>query len=163
MDTALITGMFNVGYSVAREPTKDVFTKKDSDFKDVLSKKMECKNDKDVKETEINKKDVKDLEDSDTDNKNSVESKNEEVNEKEVNKKEKKEDKKVTDDEKNRIDKINGLIERRLESVENIVDKLENVKLTNEGLERIQDELKNGLLQSVYEVGPQIVETEEIT
>ena len=47
MDAALITGMFNVGFNnIAREPAKDVFTKKDSSFDDVLSKSMEKENNK---------------------------------------------------------------------------------------------------------------------
>lgn len=163
MDAALITRMFNVGYSVKSEPPKDVLVKKDSDFKDVLSKNM-----KDVK-NEDNKvnKDVK------KENSDDIKTEeNEIVDEKDVKRKDKKDnkkdDKKVTDSEENKTEKINGLIEQRLENVESIQD----VDIKIEEVEKIDLEIKDvelkenentGLGENIDEVGPQSVETEKIT
>ena len=146
MEAALITGMFNVGFNFTREPTKDVFTTTDNDFKDVLSKKMESERNKDV-----NKNDVKKLD---------VEEEKVDVKKKDKNKKD---DKKVTDDNEDKTEKINGLIEKKLENVEENADKLKELELIGEDVINIQDELKNGLMQNVDEVGPQSVETEKIT
>ena len=72
-------------------------------------------------------------------------------------------------------DKINGLVERILENVNNAdidninledVKKLaevENIGLSNEELLKLQEVLEEKMLQNVVEVGPQNVETEKIT
>ena len=158
MDAALVTGMFNVGFSIAREPAKDVFTKKDNDFKDVLSKSMESEKKEDVKSTDVDKKETEKIETKD----------DKDVEKTDVKKKDKKDEKKITDDSDDKTEKINGLIEKRLEDVENIkdlaeiTDKLENIELISEDLTKIKDELKNGLVEMIDEVGPQSVETETI-
>ena len=159
MDAALITRMFNVGYSVKSEPPKDVLVKKDSDFKDVLSKNM-----KDVK-SEDNKA-SKDVKKEGTEKIKTDE--NEDIYKKDVKRKDKKDDKKVKDDEDNETEKINGLIEQRLENVESIQD----VDIKIEEVEKIDLEIKDvelkenentGLGENIDEVGPQSVETEKIT
>ncbi len=159
MDAALITRMFNVGYSVKSEPPKDVLVKKDSDFKDVLSKNM-----KDVK-SEDNKVN-KDVKKEDTEKIKTDE--NEDVDKKAVKRKDKKDEKKVEDSEENETKKINGLIEQRLENVKNEQD----LDIKVEEVEKIDVEVKDvdlqeyeniGLGENVDEVGPQSVETEKIT
>lgn len=159
MDAALVTRMFNVGYSVKSEPPKDVLVKKDSDFKDVLSKNM-----KDVK-SEDNKA-SKDVKKEDTEKIKTDE--NEDIDKKDVERKDKKDDKKVKDSEDNETEKINGLIEQRLENVKNEQD----LDIKVEEVEKIDIEIKDvdlqedeniGFGENIDEVGPQSVETEKIT
>ena len=159
MDAALITRMFNVGYSVKSEPPKDVLVKKDSDFKDVLSKNM-----KDVK-SEDNKA-SKDVKKEDTEKIKTDE--NEDIYKKDVKRKDKKVDKKVKDDEDNETEKINGLIEQRLENVKNEQDldikvgEVEKIDVEIKDVDLQEDE-NIGLGENIDEVGPQSVETEKIT
>lgn len=159
MDAALVTRMFNVGYSVKSEPPKDVLVKKDSDFKDVLSKNM-----KDVK-SEDNKA-SKDVKKEDTEKIKTDE--NEDIYKKDVKRKDKKDDKKVKDDEDNETEKINGLIEQRLENVKNEQDldikvgEVEKIDVEIKDVDLQEDE-NIGLGENIDEVGPQSVETEKIT
>lgn len=159
MDAALVTRMFNVGYSVKSEPPKDVLVKKDSDFKDVLSKNM-----KDVK-SEDNKV-SKDVKKEDTEKIKTDE--NKDIDKKDVKRKDKKDDKKVKDSEDNETEKINGLIEQRLENVKNEEDldikvgEVEKIDIEIKDVDLQEDE-NIGLGENVDEVGPQSVETEEIT
>lgn len=159
MDAALITRMFNVGYSVKNEPPKDVLVKKDSDFKDVLSKNM-----KDVK-SEDNKA-SKDVKKEDTEKIKTDE--NEDIYKKDVKRKDKKDDKKVKDDEDNETEKINGLIEQRLENAKNEQDldikvgEVEKIDVEIKDVDLQEDE-NIGLGENIDEVGPQSVETEKIT
>lgn len=159
MDAALVTRMFNVGYSVKSEPPKDVLVKKDSDFKDVLSKNM-----KDVK-SEDNKA-SKDVKKEDTEKIKTDE--NEDIYKKDVKRKDKKDDKKVKDDEDNETEKINGLIEQRLENVKNEQDldikvgEVEKIDIEIKDVDLQEDE-NIGLGENIDEVGPQNVETEKIT
>ena len=159
MDAALVTRMFNVGYSVKSEPPKDVLVKKDSDFKDVLSKNM-----KDVK-SEDNKA-SKDVKKEDTEKIKTDE--NEDIYKKDVKRKDKKDDKKVKDDEDNETEKINGLIEQRLENAKNEQDldikvgEVEKIDVEIKDVDLQEDE-NIGLGENIDEVGPQSVETEKIT
>lgn len=159
MDAALVTRMFNVGYSVKSEPPKDVLVKKDSDFKDVLSKNM-----KDVK-SEDNKA-SKDVKKEDTEKIKTDE--NEDIDKKDVERKDKKDDKEVKDDEDNETEKINGLIEQRLENVKNEQDldikvgEVEKIDIEIKDVDLQEDE-NIGLGENIDEVGPQNVETEKIT
>ena len=140
MDAALVTRMFNVGYSVKSEPPKDVLVKKDSDFKDVLSKNM-----KDVK-SEDNKA-SKDVKKEDTEKIKTDE--NEDIYKKDVKRKDKKDDKKVKDDEDNETEKINGLIEQRLENAKNEQDL--DIKVGE--VEKIDVEIKDVDLQEDENIG----------
>lgn len=152
MDAALITGMFNVGFSMVREPAQDVFTKKDSDFKDVLSKSMEKKGSMEVEKKDVNKRDVeKTKDDNKNEEINKIEDKDTES--KEVNKKDEKKNEDVNEEDE---EKINALIENKIQVVENIEISIEDV-------DKVMDELEKGFVQSVDEVGPQLVETEKIT
>lgn len=159
MDAALVTRMFNVGYSVKSEPPKDVLVKKDSDFKDVLSKNM-----KDVK-SEDNKV-SKDVKKEDTEKIKTDE--NKDIDKKDVKRKDKKDDKKVKDSEDNETEKINGLIEQRLENVKNEEDldikvgEVEKIDIEIKDVDLQEDE-NIGLGENIDEVGPQSVETEKIT
>ena len=159
MDAALVTRMFNVGYSVKSEPPKDVLVKKDSDFKDVLSKNM-----KDVK-SEDNKA-SKDVKKEDTEKIKTDE--NEDIYKKDVKRKDKKDDKKVKDDEDNETEKINGLIEQRLENAKNEQDldikvgEVEKIDVEIKDVDLQEDE-NIGLGENIDEVGPQSVETEKMT
>ena len=161
MDAALITRMFNVGYSVKNEPPKDVLVKKDSDFKDVLSKNMkDVKNEDDKVSADVKKKDDENI--------GTV--KDENIEEKDVKRKDKdkKDEKKVSDSEENKTEKINGLIEQRLENVKNeqdvevIVKEVEKIDLEIKDVD-LQDKINEGLIEKIDEVGPQSVETEKIT
>lgn len=161
MDAALITRMFNVGYSVKNEPPKDVFVKKDSDFKDVLSKSV-----KDVKnENKVEKKEVKS---EDTEKTTNVD--DEKVKDKDVKRKDKKDDKKVKDSDENKTESINGLIEQKIKDVEEVQDleklldtEVENIELNLEDV-NLEDKIINeGLSENIDEVGPQSVETEKKT
>ena len=161
MDAALITRMFNVGYSVKNEPPKDVLVKKDSDFKDVLSKNMkDVKNEDDKVSADVKKKDDENI--------GTV--KDENIEEKDVKRKDKdkKDEKKVSDSEENKTEKINGLIEQRLENVKNeqdvevIVKEVEKIDLEIKDVD-LQDKINEGLIEKIDEVGPQSVETEKMT
>lgn len=153
MDAALITGMFNVGFSMVKEPTQDVFIKKDSDFKDVLSKSMEKKETMEVDKKDVNKKDIEKTKDDNVKQEDVSKIEDKEVENKEVNKKDEKKNEDVNEDGK---EKINALVENKVQVVENIEFSIEDVN-------KITDELEKGLVQNVDEVGPQLVETEEIT
>lgn len=172
MDAALITGMLKIGYSVSSEPAKDVLIKKDTDFKNVLSKSVNKKDTKDVKKESVKdvKEDKKDVENKNVKDEESIKEKpkNEKVDKK-------KEDKKVEgkDEDKNGTEEINGLVEKvlgsidentdveNLEELKNILSEMGIEDVSSEGLLKIQEELKNRLMGKVIEVGPQIVETEE--
>lgn len=160
MDAALITRMFNVGYSVNNEPPKDVLIKKDSDFKDVLSKNMKDVND----ENKVEKKEVKN-----EDNVKTKDVDNEKVKDKEVKRKDKKDDKKVKDSNETGTENVNGLIEQKLKDVEEIQDleslldtETQDIELNLEDV-NLQDKINKGLGESIDEVGPQSVETEKMT
>ena len=161
MEAALITRMFNVGYSVKNEPPKDVLVKKDSDFKDVLSKNMkDVKNEDDKVSADVKKKDDENI--------GTV--KDENIEEKDVKRKDKdkKDEKKASDSEENKTEKINGLIEQRLENVKNeqdvevIVKEVEKIDLEIKDVD-LQDKINEGLSEKIDEVGPQSVETEKMT
>ena len=153
MDAALITGMLNVGFSKVKEPAQDVFIKKDSNFKDVLSKSMEKKDNMEVDKKDVNKKDVEKVEDDKAKSEDVRKTEDKDVKNEDVKKK----DEKQTEDvDETGNEKINALVENKMQIVENIELSLEDVN-------KITDDLEKGLVQSVDEVGPQLVETEEIT
>ena len=153
MDAALITGMLNVGFSKVKEPAQDVFIKKDSNFKDVLSKSMEKKDNMEVDKKDVNKKDVEKVEDDKAKSEDVRKTEDKDVKNEDVKKKD---EKKTEDVEETGNEKINALVENKMQIVENIELSLEDVN-------KITDDLEKGLVQSVDEVGPQLVETEEIT
>ena len=178
MDAALITGMFNIGFSASGTKTQDVFKNADSDFNNIFSKELDNKkgflnekeNIKEVKKEVVNKKDEINKRDEEK-----VTDVKKEDSLKDESRVEKKTDNKK--DEENKVDdKINGLVEKIMTCSENIdVENLEELKntieslmdvestgITTEELLKIQEELKLRLSQNVFEVGPQSVETEKI-
>jgi len=182
MDAALVTGMFNFGLSTNNTLAKDVFKNKDTKFEDFFSKNLE--KEKGIQNKKENIKEVKDNTKKDVDDKEELKITDDKEKAEEVKPKEKTKDKdkiKNTKDEENEMtEKINGLVEKILVEVENIdvknlevenisledVKKLvevENISLTNEELLKLQEVLKEKMLQNVVEVGPQSVETEKIT
>ena len=93
---------------------------------------------------------------------------NEDIYKKDVKRKDKKDDKKVKDDEDNETEKINGLIEQRLENAKNEQDldikvgEVEKIDVEIKDVDLQEDE-NIGLGENIDEVGPQSVETEKIT
>jgi len=183
MEAALVTGMFNFGFSKANTLSRDVGQNKDSSFEKIFSKNME--KEKGIQNEKENIKDVKennknDVDDKDDLNKITDDKENIRETKEKGNTKDKDEVKNEKDNENEMTEKINGLVEKILTEVENIeVDKLdvenisledvkklvdvENIELSNEELLKLQDVLKEKMMQKVVEVGPQSVETEKIT
>jgi len=180
MDAALITGMFNIGFSASGTTTKDVLKNTDSDFNNIFSKELnnkkgirdEKENIKEVKKEDVEKKD-------EVIKKDELNEKTNDVKKDESMKDKDKVEKKTNDkkDEKSKVDdEINGLVEKimmcnenidveNLEELKNVIEGLMDVEkagLTSEELLKIQKELKLRLSQNVFEVGPQSVETEKI-
>ena len=121
MEAALITGMFNLGYSANNTMAQDVFNNKDKNFEDFFSKSLE--KEKGIQNKKENIKEVKDNKNKDVKNEDEVKNTdNEEVKKvKDKERTEEKEDVKNTKDEENEVtEKINGLVEKILTVVENI-------------------------------------------
>lgn len=184
MDAALVTGMFNFGFSTNNTLTQDVLKSKDKNFENFFSKSLE--KEKGIQSKKENIRKVKDNTKKDVEKKDEIiETKDSKENAKDVkekdNAKDKEEVKNTKDEESEMTNKINGLAEKILMDVNNIdvenIDleeiksllevkefgEVKKIELSNEELLKLQEVLEEKLLQKVVEVGPQNVETEKIT
>lgn len=189
MAVTLVTGLLNLDVSVNNTSCQDVFKNKDKKFEDFFSKNLE--KEKGIQNKKENIEKVKDDTKKDVKNEGKVEEtedNKEEIKEIKEKKgtKDKEKVKKTKEEENEMTDKINGLVEKILDKINNVeveelkdsdvslkdvkefmeVNILEEVKtleLTEEETLKLQEVLEKKLSQNVVEVGPQNVETEKIT